>query len=258
LRGPNLRIYFKDETIGLNGVRWFNEFAQEVKDRNLVFTWHGNTRVSTITPEILKPMKESGCICMSFGIESGSQKIIDLYRKTTKVDQAEKAFKLCHKFGIEPTANIILGHPEETLEDLEMTYKLLKKIKPDDIAVYYLTAFPEKYIYQYAVERGLLKKNIDWVEYDTAGNREHDNCNMELLHVTIEDLKRYKKKILRYRSMRKFAPTNVAKWLLEAASEPSTAFIKAKNVARSFLKPTSTFKRDQGEEPEAYLKKHCN
>jgi anaerobic magnesium-protoporphyrin IX monomethyl ester cyclase len=238
MRGQGIRIYFKDETMGLHGAKWFCEFRDEIKTRKLDFTWHCNTRVNTVTEEMLEAMADSGCICISFGVESGSEKILSFYDKTIKLDQTKNAFKLCHKYGIEPTANVMLGAPEETLEDLEKTYKLIKVIKPDDIAVYFCTAIPGKYIYDYAKEHGLLNKDIDWVEYDTARNREEEHVNIKLLHVTIDDLKRYKKKILRYRSMRKITSIpNITKWLKEAASNPGLALKKAGKVLSTLRHP---------------------
>jgi len=234
MRGPGIRIFFKDETMGLHGAKWFKEFRDEVKRRKLDFTWHCNTRVNTVTEEMLEVMRDAGCICISFGVESGSENILHFYDKTIKLEQTKKAFELCHKYGIEPTANVILGAPQETIEDLEKTYKLLKAIKPDDIAVYFCTAIPGKYIYDYAVENDLLNKEIDWIEYDTARNREYEHVNMKLLHVTIDDLKRYKKKILRYRSLRKMTSfQNISRWLSEAVTNPVLALKKAGNVVAS-------------------------
>ncbi|MBU1627943.1 radical SAM protein, partial [bacterium] len=234
MRGPGIRVYFKDETCGLHGVKWFQEFRDEVKNRKLDFSWHCNTRVNTITEEMIAVMRESGCHCISFGVESGSEKILKFYEKTTKIEQTKKAFKLCHKYGIEPTANIMIGHPEETIEDLEKTYKLIKTIKPEDVAVYFCTAFPGKRIHDYAVKNNLLNKEIDWIEYDIARNREIEHVNMKLLHITHDDLKRYKRKIHRWRSIRKMtSPQNLYRWFAGMAKDPGLAFKNAGKVISS-------------------------
>jgi len=234
IRGQGIRIFFKDETIGLHGEKWFLEFRDLIKSRGLHFTWHCNTRVNAITEGMLEAMRDAGCICISFGVESGSKKILDFYQKTINHDQTIKAFKLCHKYGIEPTANIMLGAPMETMDDLEQTYQLIKKIKPDDIAVYFVTAVPGRYIYEYAIEHDLLEKEIDWTEFDPARNRELEHVNMKLLYVTLDDLKRYKRKILRYRSLRKMtSPQNVSRWLVDMVKDPGLAFKKAGKVVAS-------------------------
>jgi anaerobic magnesium-protoporphyrin IX monomethyl ester cyclase len=234
MRGQGIRIYFKDETMGLHGPKWFVEFRDEVKNRKLNFTWHCNTRVNTVTDEMLEAMADSGCICISFGVESGSERILHFYDKTIKLEQTKNAFKLCHKYGIEPTANVMIGAPEETLDDLDRTYKLIKQIKPDDIAVYFCTAIPGKYIYDYAVEHDLLNKDIDWIEFDTARNREEEHVNMKLLNVTLDDLKRYKKKILRWRSFHKMtSPQNLSRWFADMMKDPGLALKKAGNVLAS-------------------------
>ena len=66
MRGQGIRIFFKDETIGLHGEKWFFEFRDLIKRRKLEFTWHCNTRVNTITEKMLEAMRDAGCICISF------------------------------------------------------------------------------------------------------------------------------------------------------------------------------------------------
>jgi len=76
-----LRIFFKDDTITMHPVKWFEEFRDGLREKHIGLEWHCNSRVDTVTEEKIRVMKESGCHCISFGVESGSQKILDFYKK---------------------------------------------------------------------------------------------------------------------------------------------------------------------------------
>jgi len=229
--GRKRRVYFKDDTFTEPGIEWISEFHDLIKERKIKFHWHCNTRADGVTYEMLKLMRDVGCECISFGVESGSPRILKFYRKEVDITVVERAFSWCHKAGIEPTSNVMLGAPMETLEDLEMTYQLIRRIKPDDLTVYYCTAMPGKDIYDWAVENHLLKNEIAYEEFDTALNREVGNVNMHLQHLTIDEINEYKRKIEAYRSRRKLtSPRNVAKWLAELMRSPGEALKKARFV----------------------------
>ncbi len=109
----SLRIFFKDDTITMHPVKWFEEFRDLLRNAGIKLEWHCNSRVDTVTRDKVRVMKESGCHCISFGVESGSQKILDFYRKGTTPAQAISAFNWCHEFRVEATANLMIGFPME-------------------------------------------------------------------------------------------------------------------------------------------------
>jgi len=229
--GRKRRVYFKDDTFTEPGIEWVSKFHDLLRERRIKLRWHCNTRADAVTFEMLKLMRDVGCECISFGVESGSPKILEFYRKEVDISVVEQAFSWCHRVGIEATSNIMLGAPMETLEDLEMTYQLVRRIKPDDLTVYYCTAMPGKDIYDWAVENDVLKGKISYEEFDTALNREVGNVNMHLKHLTIDQINQYKRKLEAYRSRRKLtSPRNVAKWLRELVGSPGEALTKARFV----------------------------
>jgi len=64
------------------------------------------------------------------GIESGSQKMLDIYNKQLTVGQIENFLVACNKNGIQVAASIIVNHPKETDEDRKITQDLLRKYRP--------------------------------------------------------------------------------------------------------------------------------
>jgi len=229
-------IYFKDDTITLQGKDWFRELADELKKAKIHLKWHCNTRVDTVDLEMLKLMKKTGVHCISFGVEAGSQRILDFYRKDITPEQSIQAFKWCHEAGIEATANVILGAPIETREEMESTYQLLRKINPDDISVYFCTALPGKDLYRVANALGLLHRKISYEEYDTALNRDNVNINMNLLHITTEDLKEVKAKIMRYKALSKLLSIrNIGEWIWESFTHPIRQLKKAGNIIKMLV-----------------------
>lgn len=193
----NKVIYFRDDTFTINSTNWFKEFNYELKKRGLRIKWGCNARVDTVDRNKLKVMKESGCVGLSFGVESGSQKIIDFYKKGTKIEQVIDAFALCRKLKLQTLAYIMLGAPIETREDLEMTYQLLRKIKPTLWAVYITTPFPGNSLFEYAKKRQIIKIH-DYAEYDNAQNSKFLNLPMDLDYLSKEDIEEYRDKINHY------------------------------------------------------------
>ncbi len=230
-----LRIFFKDDTITMHPVSWFETFRDQLKKAEIDLEWHCNSRVDTVDRDKIRVMKESGCHVISFGVESGSQRILDFYKKETTPEQAVEAFTWCHEFKVEATANLMIGFPLETDDDLRLTYELLKKLKPDDIIVYFSTAIPGRYIHDWAVENDYLASDTNPELLDPARNRAHEVMNMRLPHMRVEDVVSWKHRIERYRSWRKVTSfSNISRWTGELLSEPGKAMGKAGRVLRGF------------------------
>lgn len=85
----------------------------------------GGGKPSFVNAEMLEAMKKAGFIRFSYGIESGSQKMLDIMQKQTSVEQNLKALNLTDEKGIPAIANIVLGMPGENCRTLEETKDLL-------------------------------------------------------------------------------------------------------------------------------------
>lgn len=140
-----------------------------MKKYNMI--WTAQARTHAVTEEMLRIMKEAGCVQIDFGVESGSQRILDeIINKKATVDHARQAFALCKKVGIRAMANLMLGNPTETEEEMMKTLELAKEIKPDYVFYSIVAPLPNTTLYN-MVNNMLPEgnkinvedyKNIDW------------------------------------------------------------------------------------------------
>jgi len=161
--GRNIVIDFQDDTFTWNA-EWLENFCKLIKP--LKIHWKCNTRVNVVDEKKLKMMKDAGCIFICYGVESGSQKILDFMRKGITVEQIKEAFRLTHKAGILALAFVIIGTPTETKEDLEETVKLIKEIHPDGMQVSIMTPLIGTDLEKYCLEKQISNiKNLSDYHY---------------------------------------------------------------------------------------------
>jgi len=119
---------------------------------NLDLEWVCDTRVDLVDQELLEAMCKAGCKTIWFGVESGSQKVLQRIGRNTTLEQIEKAFELCQKNGIQTACSFMLGVPDETLKDMEMSLKFAKKLNPDWCLFNIFIANPDSKLYQEVLE----------------------------------------------------------------------------------------------------------
>ena len=120
-----------------------------------------------VTKELLCTMKEAGCFAVWFGVESGSQPVLDAMRKGITPAQTIKAFKWAKEAGLMTVANVVLGFPGETKETIWETIKFIDRLRPNDVGYYIATPYPGTPLYENVKNNGLLKTN-DFDRFDTA------------------------------------------------------------------------------------------
>jgi radical SAM superfamily enzyme YgiQ (UPF0313 family) len=106
-------------------------------------------------------MKRSGCWQISYGIESGNQKILDFAKKGITIDQVKSAVRLTHKAGILSKGYFIFGLPHETEETMKSTIRFAKHIPLNDMSIFILTPFPGSEMYAIAEKFGTIEKDFE-------------------------------------------------------------------------------------------------
>jgi uncharacterized radical SAM superfamily protein len=123
------------------------EICRGIIERDLRITWVAISRVTYVDEEILYWMRKAGCTQISYGIESGSEKIRGLLNKKVTTDEVKRAFSLTHKYGMIARAYFIYGSPEETWETIQETIDLMHEIKPLICVSYVLEIYPGTRLY---------------------------------------------------------------------------------------------------------------
>lgn len=187
------RVKFEDDTFTWNP-GWILDFCDRLRNAHMGMKWDCNSRVTGISLMLLDAMKRAGCGRINFGVESGSQKVLDYYQKRATVDQTREAFRLCHRVGIQTHAYLILGAPMEDWGTIRQTEALIKEIRPDSLYVTYLKPMPGTYLYQsLQKENRLLKDDSSWETYAYTDS----TPSIRMDYLTEAMLRKARKRIMR-------------------------------------------------------------
>ncbi len=114
------------------------------------------SRANAINPELLKMMKRAGVETIIYGLESGSQTMLDAFNKKTTVSQNIEACRAARKAGLNSIGNMLLFYPGENRETLKETDIFIRKALPTVVKYLVLTPLPETKIYHDAKNNGSL------------------------------------------------------------------------------------------------------
>ena len=162
---------FHDDTFTLRN-DFVQEFCKRVLELDFKISWNCDTRGDTLNFQLLKLMKKAGCKHIFLGLESGSPKIQKMIKKNLATEKVEVAVRSARRAGIETTVYFMVGFPEETEEDIQLSITAMKDIKPDHAIWSILTPYPGTAVWQIAKDQGLIdEKNINWQEFFHHYNR---------------------------------------------------------------------------------------
>lgn len=136
---------FFDDTMTVNKKR-MKEICRLLKPLDIIYRCF--IRSDTVDAEVLLFMRESGCVEVGVGIESGSQRILDIVNKGETVKKNMDAIKLCHSVGIRVKGFFIIGLPGENSESIRETISFLEEACLDDLDVTVYTPYPGSLIYK--------------------------------------------------------------------------------------------------------------
>jgi radical SAM superfamily enzyme YgiQ (UPF0313 family) len=156
-------IFFREDHFTLNKQRTI-EICELLLKRNINIEWYCETRVDQLDdPEYQALMARAGCKAFYIGVESGSPRMLGLFKKGETVDQFVRAFEIAHSVGIKTYASLVVGTPFETAEDVLLTERLIDKIRPYRVGRNVYVGLPGSEIY-----RRLLKSG-DYEHKDITG-----------------------------------------------------------------------------------------
>lgn len=147
--------------------RWLKEFCQKIKKFDLLWQVSG-MRVKSLSPEYLDMMKAAGCSAIFCGIETGSEKMLQIMEKKVKLEDNYNAFRWMVERGIHTTLQLILGMPGETIETVRETITFANYVtslspdqNPNIISTNYAQALPGTPLFEYGRQMGLIGRGLE-------------------------------------------------------------------------------------------------
>lgn len=154
-------IQFSDDLFIMDKKR-VHEFCDKVIEQEIKFTWLANGRVNLMDPVLLEKMKSAGCKVICYGIESGSQEILNTMNKGVTVSQAEKAIQETWKAGILPHGYLMIGMLGETKETIRETVDFCNR--NGLVGQFsFVTPIPNTKLFEEAKRLGKISSDEEWL-----------------------------------------------------------------------------------------------
>jgi len=141
-------------------------------------------------------MKAAGCWQMAYGVETGSQRLMQVIQKGITLEQVEEVFNWTKQAGLNIAAYFMLGLPTETVQESWQTIEFAKHLEPDWAEFTLTTPFPGTPLFETARHEGRLT-SLDWSKFRTQAGWMDDELPICLPVEPQMNLKRY--------SVRRFA-----------------------------------------------------
>ena len=153
------QLWYADDVFTI-AHRWFLDYAEELRKRNLHIPFECISRADRLNEEIIDTLAELGCYRLWIGSESGSQRILDAMKRKAAVKDVQAKTHLLQKRGIEVGMFIMLGYEGEQLSDLQATVDHLKTANPDIFLT--TVAYPIKGTPYYEEVQERLITDLSW------------------------------------------------------------------------------------------------
>ena len=137
------------------------DFCDRIK--KLHVNWTVQLRVDDVDPELLRLMKESGCICISYGIESASNSVLKSMNKNITVEEIDKALELTYKNNIDIQGGLIFGDSAETPETITKSLNWYNERIHYALELNMVQIFPGSILYKNAIKEGTIKDPVNFL-----------------------------------------------------------------------------------------------
>lgn len=175
---------FADECFGAD-LKWLHKFCELVKPLNILW-YSAGMRVKQITPEIIVMMKDAGCRAIIYGMETGSERMIEIMEKRACIEDNIRAFRLTLEAGLYTIPQLIIGMPGETPETIEESADFIAKNmvldkaqNPREVSINFAQALPGTPLYEYARHKGMIGESVDDEEKYLLHISDRNACDEE-------------------------------------------------------------------------------
>ena len=161
-------VFFVDDHFLLQPKR-IQAMCDGITDNRLEIKWGAEGRVDSKCMDLFPAMAKANIRTLMFGIESGSQKILDRLKKEQTLEQIETAVTAAKRAGIEIVHGFfLLGNPDETADDVRKTYEFASRLRIDTFGFGRLCVYRGTPLWNEYVQRGLVDDEKDWNKYFRA------------------------------------------------------------------------------------------
>ena len=195
-------------------MKWAEEVANELIKRKNDVQFAITTRADRLNENLIVKLKAAGMIAAGIGVETGSARVMERIKKTEKLSDIENSFKLLNKYNISTNVTVIVGHIDETIEELNETFNFLFKIDPTFVQLHHLTPYPGTKIKVLFDEKYGSKENISHYNDEPLNMSKIQN---ELLNKSIKNF--YSQYYLSWKFLKKYFNHRVSYTLAKPIKE---------------------------------------
>jgi anaerobic magnesium-protoporphyrin IX monomethyl ester cyclase len=203
-------IEFLDSTFNLKK-QLVLDVCHEIIQRKLDFSFRCVCRVDLIDKEILQWLKAAGCYLITYGVESGSDRVLKILQKGFSVSKVEHTFKITKEVGLETHGLFMVGTPGETRQEIKDTIDFSKKLDPTYAQFFITVPLPGAKLFDMALENKWLKEKefYDIIERNYSDILKKDVPPMKFPSLTQKEISHFHKRasqqfFLRFRYILKF------------------------------------------------------
>lgn len=155
--------FYKERTIAI---------CDEIKRRglnNIIIRCGNGIRADRVDREVLERMKDVGFTYVSYGVESGNNRILKTLKKGETIEQIEEAVKTSIELGFDVTLFFVVGSPGETIEDVEDSIRVSLKYSVMDVRFYNLIPYPGTELFEWVRSNNYFVKQPEDYLNDASG-----------------------------------------------------------------------------------------
>jgi radical SAM superfamily enzyme YgiQ (UPF0313 family) len=175
-------VYFVDDHFLLQPKR-IQAICTGIQEAGITIQWGCEGRVDSVAQHLFPTMAKAHCRTIMFGVESGSQKVLDRLQKEQTLAEIDTAVTNAKQAGIEIVHGFfVVGSPEETVEDMRATFDFASKLPLDTFAFNRLCVYRGTPLWQEYVKRGLVDDAADWYKYFKCSEIDPTCLSGEIIH----------------------------------------------------------------------------
>ncbi|UCB56933.1 MAG: radical SAM protein [Candidatus Omnitrophota bacterium] len=187
-------FHFIDDEFCLNKNFVYDFCRAKKKAFGNKITWGCTGRVNLMTEDLIAEMADAGCVLIGYGIESGSQKILDVLKKDSTVEQAKEAVRLTIKHLGWADCSFMIGSPGENSETIKETVDFCKELDLTPEVIFFVTPYPGTELYSMALSQGKIK---DEEEYLLGMGEQGEKIRVNFSELSDTELKKIQDRMIK-------------------------------------------------------------